>query len=753
MHSTDQNLDLTNCDREPIHVPGLIQPHGVLLVLQELDLEIVQVSNNTFELLGNHPQDILGQTLSDLLVPEQINAIRQYLSEDFEHVNPLDISIQCETKLISFDGIIHRQDGMVILELEPKHTDQKADFVEFYQRVRGTISKIQKAPGLLEMCQAVVKEVRIITGFDRVMVYQFDAEGCGQVIAEDKLEQLIAYLDLRYPATDIPKQAKQLYTRNWLRLIPDSDYQPVGLVSQNNSEQPLDLSLSVLRSVSPLHLEYLNNMKVRASMSISLIQNGNLWGLIACHHCTPRYVPYNVRTMCEFVGQVMSIELANKEVREDLDYKMGLKLLQGKFVTLLSQSKNFLDGLVQIDRNLLDLASASGAAIFTKEQIICIGKTPQEAELSALRDWVKTKIEYNLFHTSFLSQIYPAAASFQTVGSGLLALEISKVNQNYIFWFRPEVIQTVNWGGNPNKPVEVTIDGEVRLSPRKSFEKWQETVQGCALPWKPCEIETVSELRSLIVEIVLAQTDELAKINLELERSNIELDSFAYIASHDLKEPLRGIHNYSHFLMEDYADVLDGSGVAKLNTLVRLTQRMEDLINSLLHYSRLGRAELSRQPTNLNHLLQQAIDTLRISQPESTVEFRLPQSLPIILCDRTQVNELFTNLLTNAIKYNDKSDKWVEIGFCESVSNQPDNPIFYSFYVRDNGIGIAEQNLERVFQIFKRLHARDEYGGGTGAGLTIVQKIVQRHGGKIWIESTPGEGSTFYFTLAAKIEV
>jgi light-regulated signal transduction histidine kinase (bacteriophytochrome) len=202
--------------------------------------------------------------------------------------------------------------------------------------------------------------------------------------------------------------------------------------------------------------------------------------------------------------------------------------------------------------------------------------------------------------------------------------------------------------------------------------------------------------------------------------------------------------------MEDYADVLDADGVAKLNTVVRLTQRMEDLINSLLHYSRLGRAELSRQPTNLAEVARQAIDTLRISQPQSSIEFRLPRSLPTIHCDRTQISELFTNLLTNAIKYNDKAEKWVEIGFTESDSGDPKDPLLYTFYVRDNGIGIPPHHLERVFQIFKRLHAQDQYGGGTGAGLTIVQKIVERHGGKIWVESTLDEGSTFYFMLAAE---
>jgi len=419
-----QAVDLTNCDREPIHIPGLIQPHGALLVLQEPDLTIIQVSSNTLESIGQRPQDLLGKPLSTLLAPKQIATIRQCLSEDFEHVNPLDIAIKRAAKLLRFDGIVHRQKALIVLELEPKQKSQKADCFEFYQRVKGTITKIQKAPTLLEMSEAVVKEVRKVTGFDRVMVYQFDADGSGRVIAEDRADALTPYLGLHYPPSDIPKQAKQLYTLNWLRLIPNSTYQPIALVPAHNpvDDRPTDLSLSVLRNVSPLHLEYLSNMGVGASMSISLIQDQKLWGLIACHHSTPRRVPYSVRTICEFVGQVMSVELSNKEDHEDLDYKMTLKSLQGKFVESLSQSERFLDGLIQLDSNLLDLVSASGAAICAADQIICVGQTPPEAELPALRDWVKTQIQHNQFETRSLAQLYPAAESFKAVASGVLAL-------------------------------------------------------------------------------------------------------------------------------------------------------------------------------------------------------------------------------------------------------------------------------------------------------------------------------------------
>lgn len=606
-------IDLTNCDREPIHTPGLIQPHGVLLVLNRLNLEIIQVSLNTQAVIDRPPEALLGKSLSNLLDDQQVQQVRQCLTEDFENVNPLNLSIQCSDQPIHFDGIVHCCDDAVLLELEPKTAAEKTDFFDFYHQVKGTITQIQKASTLLEMCQVVVKEIRRITGFERVMVYQLDAEGAGRVIAEET-DRETSYLDLHYPPSDIPKQARHLYTLNWLRLIPDAQYHPVGLIPANNplTDQPLDLSFSVLRSVSPLHVEYMHNMGVTASMSISLLQDQQLWGLISCHHSSPKYMPYSIRTMCEFIGQVMSAELINKQTREDTDYKRQLKSLQTRFVETLSKAEHVLSGMAQLDDQLLHLVSATGAAICSGDQCVRVGETPSEKEIYALLDGLRPHLRQGIFSTRSLSQTYPAAESYQAIASGVLALEISRTNRNYVLWFRPEMIQTVKWGGNPNKPIEVLNDGSVRLSPRKSFDLWQETVRGRSHPWKPCELEAVAELRNLIVGIVLRQAEELASMNFELQRSNEELDSFAYVASHDLKEPLRGIHNYANFLMEDYAEIIDDDGIAKLQTLVRLTQRMEDLINSLLHFSRLGRIDLLRQSIDLHELVQQVIaSTLR----------------------------------------------------------------------------------------------------------------------------------------------
>jgi light-regulated signal transduction histidine kinase (bacteriophytochrome) len=251
----------------------------------------------------------------------------------------------------------------------------------------------------------------------------------------------------------------------------------------------------------------------------------------------------------------------------------------------------------------------------------------------------------------------------------------------------------------------------------------------------------LQEAKEVLEERVEERTRELQQRNEELNQSNKELDDFAYIASHDLKEPLRGIHNFSNFLLEDYADKLDAEGRSKLETLMRLTRRMETLIDSLLQFSRLGRVDLGLDRVNLNEIVAEVLDSLAISLREERVEVKVPRPLPTVRADRARVGEIFQNLIVNAMKYNDKPEKWVEIGWLENVGGPP------VFYVRDNGIGIPEKHQEAVFRIFKRLHGRDKYGGGTGAGLTIAKKIVERHHGRIWLDSSAGSGTTFYFTL------
>jgi two-component system, chemotaxis family, sensor kinase Cph1 len=748
------DLSLTSCDREPIHIPNAIQPHGVLLTFSETDFTILQISQNSEAFLGKKPKAFIGKPLSILMKQEQIEAIRGCVNAEFENVNPLHLKLSVKGKSQSFEGVVHHSDGVIVLELEHSVKQKAVDFFDFYKFVKAPINHLQNTQTLAELSQKAVTEIRSITGFDRVMLYRFDEDGSGHVIAESKADKSESFLGLHYPATDIPKQAKELYRLNLLRIIPDALYEQVLLEPERNplTGAPLDMSMSGLRSVSPLHTEYLQNMGVRASMSISLLLDHELWGLIACHHHTPKKLSYEIRTICEFLGQVISFELGSKDDAEDLDYKMKLQTVHARFVNTIAHCQTLSDGLNQNPSDLIDLVGSSGVVFCENSKVTSFGDTPPGETIPGLVEWVDQHIGENaIYSTDTLVTDYSEFAPYKDLASGLLALRVSRAQRTYLLWFRPEVLQNVDWGGEPTKIEGVDADNNLRMTPRKSFQLWKETVQLRALPWKTCEIDAALELRSRIIGIVLQKADELALLNTELERSNIELDSFAYVASHDLKEPLRGIHNYSTFLIEDYGEQLGEDGTHKLATLMRLTQRMEDLINSLLHYSRFGRAELVFQPVDLEEVVESVLDVLKISQP-TCVDFRIPRPLPTVQCDRTQVTELFTNLISNGIKYNDREQKWIEIGYIlpEEIKQPLPaslNPKRTVFFVRDNGIGIRAKHLENIFKIFKRLHPAGQYGGGTGAGLTITKKIVERHGGSIAVESMFGEGSTFYFTL------
>lgn len=740
--------DLTNCDREPIHIPGAIQPHGVLLVLREPALEIRQVSENIQALLGVPAQELLGRTLEALLPATQVESVRaSLLSERLEDHNPLKLTIRGGSGERTFNGIAHRHQGRLFLELEPSSEQEALPFFGFYHQARGSMSRLRDARDLHELCEEAVREVRRLTGFDRVIIYRFDAEWNGQVLAEDRVEKADPYLGLHFPASDIPRQARELYTLNWLRIIPTVDYVPARILAlpEEAAQGPLDMSFCVLRSVSPIHLEYLHNMGAFASMSISLMKEGRLWGLISCTDVSgPRYIPYEVRTACEFVGEFMSSFIPSKEGYEDYDQRLRARSVQARLLERMTRSADFAAGLCHPPPELLELTGASGAAVYFNGATTLVGKAPSDEQLQGLIRWLGEKPDpTEVFSTTSLSREYPEAEAFKDVAAGLIAASMSRGRHNYVLWFRPEVVQTVEWGGNPNKPVDVQ-DDQLRLHPRKSFALWKETVRGRSLPWKDYELEAARELRRNIIDIVLQRSEELLKLNTELERSNVELDSFAYAASHDLKEPLRGIHNYASLVLREESGHLEPTNRTRMDTVVRLTQRMESLINSLLHYAQVGRTELSLRETDLNEVLASVLEVLKPRIDEAQVEVRIPQPLPPARCDRVRMVEVFTNLITNAIKYNDKETKWVELG----ATSTPEGGTVY--FVRDNGIGIKPEYHEAIFRIFKRLHGRDKYGGGTGTGLTIVKRLIERHNGRIWLESQPGEGSTFFFTLGSE---
>ena len=749
-------ITLTNCDREPIHIPGSIQPYGFLLCLDPRTQRVVQASANTREMIGLVAEDLIGQDLSGLFPRERLQELTaQWVTLTESHrlqgVRLNQLPGQPYFKLIQ-----HRFDELLWLEFEPVESATAGPLD--LPSLNEALGQMVGANSVQEFCQHAVQQISNITGFDRVMMYRFAEDESGEVVAEAHAPGLEPFLGLRYPATDIPQQARAMYLRSWLRFIADVSYAPVPLVPVRtpSTGRPPDMTYAVLRSVSPIHVQYLQNMGVQASMSVSLIRDGKLWGLIVCHHNMPRLVSYELRDLCQFIGKTFSSLLKSKEQAEDYQYQLRLRETQARLFGLMAELPDFRRALYEHAPTVMDLFRCGGVAVCFDDQIATLGATPTPPELEELIGWLHKNSPDDVFHTNSYARLNPAGVKLRATASGIMAICLDHQRQDYIIWFRPEVVQQVTWAGRQEKPA-TTRDGEIFLSPRQSFAAWSESVENTAEAWRPIEIEAAQELRLRIADIRLKMFNEmqsrasmLGRLNDELERSNEELDSFAYVASHDLKEPLRGIHNYSLFLLEDYADKLDADGVEKLQTLIRLSKRMENLIESLLQLSRVGRVETELHPVPVSAVLHEVRDILQVRLTETNTILEVEGELPVVLADEVRLREVLNNLLTNAMRYNDQLHRYVWVGVAPADVQGPRGVTpagFCTLYVRDNGIGIDPRHHENIFRIFKRLHGPNKYGGGTGAGLAIVKKMIEKMGGQIWVDSVAGQGATFYFSV------
>ena len=740
----DPDYRLTALKQPDLNALTQVQPHGVLLVLNEADLTVVQVSHNTREAFGLPVEEVLGKTLDDLLDDYQVDQFRAGLrAENLDVMNPTKVWVRRRGDDYGvYDAVFHRNGaGFLILELEPALNHESIPFLSFYHLARTSMGQLEAgSASLSDFCRVIVHEVRQVTGFDRVMLYKFDDDGHGEVLAEEKTEDMESYLGLHFPESDVPAPARKMFLSNWIRVIPNVSAEPVDLVPAINpiTQQPTDLVMSILRQPYHCHIEYLHHMNVEASLTISLMKDQKLWGLIACHHKTPKTVPYELRKACEFLGRVIFAEISTLEEEADQSYQLHLAAVQTALVDQMAQEDYFIDGLVRRDPNLLDLVGAKGAAICFGGQWTTLGRTPPEEELNYLVQWLSKAVDEDIYVTDALPLEYSEAQRFKDVVSGLIAIPISK--RSYVLWFRPEVLQTVNWGGNPNEAYTLMGEAENQwLCPRKSFDLWKETVSLRSLPWQGVEVKAALELRKAIVNVVLRQAEELALLATDLERSNAELKKFAYVASHDLQEPLNQVANFVQLLEMRYDAKLDEDGKEFIGFAVEGVSLMQTLIDDVLAYSKVDIQGIEWQLTKVQDSLDQALGNLRGRIAETGAVITVDQ-LPTIVADGTQLMQLFQNLVGNAIKFRQMGDKpQIHIG----VQRQEDQ---WLFSVADNGIGFDPQFAERIFVIFQRLHTRDEYPG-SGMGLAICKKIIECHRGRIWVDSAPDQGTTFYFTI------
>ena len=741
--------DLDACGREPIHIPGSIQPHGHLVACEGSDLRLVHASAAAFGVvLPANPEDAFGAPIERVLAVDPLDRVCEGLRRLAEHGSLQLGPCQARSAGTPFQALAHRSpDGLAILELEAvplTANDPAASTLEaIYPLIRDAFDRLGEARAVKEIAAAAAREVRRLTGFDRILVYRFEENWDGVVLAEDRTDRLPSYLGLRFPASDIPAQARRLYTANRLRLIADADYEAVPIVPDRHPRtlRPLDLSFAALRSVSPVHLEYMRNMGTLASMSVSLLRGDRLWGLISCHHAGPRLVPFAVRAGCDLIGQMLAVRVAAKEEAAHAEERARLKGIEGRLLTRMAAAQGrFADGLTAAPADLCALTAAAGAAVLTQDGCILAGQTPRESDVRRIADWLWARGGAEIVATHALGEMLGEATAFADVASGVLAISISRLYPSFVLWFRPEVVRTIAWGGDPHKPALPSGgSGSTRLGPRRSFDAWKETVRGTAVPWTAAQIEAARDLRSAIVGVVLRQAEERAALSGRLERANAELAAFSYSVSHDLRAPFRHIAGYAELLLEREGKRLDDTSRRFVGTIIQSAQTAGRLVDALLNFSRMGRAGLTLADIDAGALVREVIETLAPETEGRLVRWRVG-ALPVVRADPVMLQQVFQNLLSNAVKYTrPRAEAIIEVA-CERKASE------FVFSVRDNGVGFAMTYAHKLFGVFQRLHRVEEYEG-VGIGLANVRRIVARHSGRTWAEGEIDRGATFYFTL------
>ncbi|RYE05025.1 MAG: GAF domain-containing protein, partial [Sphingobacteriaceae bacterium] len=540
-----------------------------------------------------------------------------------------------------------------------------------------SVSGILSGKNLQSLLYNAAAEIQKVIRYDRVMVYKFDEEGHGRVVSEVKSDELEPFLDLYYPASDIPKQARELYKINLTRIIADVNVADSAIITFQNGNTPLDLSHSALRAVSPIHIQYLKNMGVASSFSISLMAKGELWGLVACHNYTPRFIDYKARDAAKLIGQILSSALEYRQEEEDTEMLHTLDLAAAELSRQIKSEENITNALTGQAITIQQLTQATGAVLVFNHTISRVGTTPDDEQLKEIIAWLQTNQQDTVYYTNHFPQVFLPAKKYSSIASGILACIISKEMGEWMIWFKPEKIASITWAGKPEKLVEQQENGLIQLSPRKSFEAWTEIVQNTSEKWSIKEVSLVVKIREELMDTINRKANEIRSLNDRLRLAYDELDTFTYTISHDLRTPLSAVKSYSELLLTTNKS-LDDNAKKILNRVVAGADKMNFLIKEILNYARVGRSDIEPVKIDMQLLLedlkQEVITALKPPNLELTFG-----NLPDILGDKTMIEQVFTNLLNNAVKYSSKSNpSKVKV---EGVINK--NETIYS--VADNG--------------------------------------------------------------------
>ncbi|MFY3382840.1 ATP-binding protein [Paracidovorax sp. MALMAid1276] len=708
---------LENCDREPIHIPGAIQSHGALLAL-DMHGTVQHASSNLADLLGDAvplAQDV--QTSPLLARHAELRAlVQEGLAALVDHAD-VPMPAEWAANGRAFDVVMHLSHGLLVIEFELRHASE-GELASFAVRAHRAMEKLRRPrANINELLQLAAQELRALTGFDRVMAYRFRHDHSGEVVGEARADFLDAYLGRRYPASDIPAQARALYVANTLRLIADVQSPTVPL-RQNGAQPPLDLSASILRSVSPIHIEYLGNMGVGASMSVSIVINNTLWGLIACHHMAPRQVPYSVRMACDVIAQILGSSIQAALSRSLAERQLQAAALRTRVLESVLHSDDEFAALCT-HAAALGRELRAGAVVVAEHGKLCVEGELPEAAARALIEWLNASQGGDaVYATHSLPGVAPHLADALMPWCGVLALPLYAGRGAWLVFLRKEQLETIHWGGKPEKDIRPGPLGP-RLTPRGSFELWKETVHLTAEHWSA---DDEAMARELLDELRRAQHTRDA----ELHTARSQLMA---MLGHDLRDPLHSISMAARMLEKSAPD--DGSNASaqagRLGQRIQSSSgRMQRLISQVMDMSRLQSRlglDLALRDVDLVQLLNDLMDEARTAHPHTQLVGVLPAA-QAVRADPDRMAQVLTNLISNA-RHHGETGHPVEIRLHGSAHE-------VRIEVRNVSAPIAADIADQMFSPFKSTSLGNTRNrSGLGLGLYIASEIVKGHGGTI----------------------
>ncbi|GGE54266.1 hypothetical protein GCM10007276_34180 [Agaricicola taiwanensis] len=629
----DPNI-ITSCDQEPIHIPGSIQPHGIMLVA---DAETLQVVGGAGDIEGELVKDWLGRPLPELLLQE--------ITPRPQKPGEVHVLKRVHGRINDLNAICFRSGEHLVVELDQAEDDVVLSS-PFFASLEVAGGLFERTTNLEDLCQTGAEVFRDLTGYGRVMIYQFLDDDAGVVIAESRDASSSSFLRHHFPASDIPRQARALYVRNKVRVIPDVHYQPAPLRSGGVDLSKLDLSDSILRSVSPIHIQYLKNMEVAASASISIIKDGLLWGLIACHHHEPRELPLSVRLACQTLASVLSQQIRSKEDAERYKERIRLRTQEDAVVSRLGSDRTLNEFFERSGPELAKLLNADGFAAVQGKDTFLFGKCPDKIDVRALAGWAKKPAAMHPLATSSLARHYPAAEPFQNLASGLLAVTMSTEVPTILLWFRAEHLEVIKWAGNPHK--DGPADPEAILTPRASFEAWTENVRGRARAWSHAEIEAAARIVRLMLEH--RNNQRLRELNRELTTTLKENESLLLQKDYLLKEVNHRVQN-SLQLVSGFLHLQARSSNDEA-VKIQLQEAQKRLTAVALVHRRLYQDD-SVEIIDLSRYLEDLLSEMRTTMDADWWEQLDLDLAPILISTDRAVNVglIATELVINAHKY------------------------------------------------------------------------------------------------------